>query len=182
MGRYVVPKDCYKVKHELKCKVCGELYFSQRSKSIYCSGLCRNIQWREDNREQDRLTKENWKINNPEQHRNNQSSYQKKRSQEDVLYLLTRRLRARLGRIKDRNGVSHIEELGCYMLEVKQYLESKFQAGMTWDNYGKEWEIDHIIALVKGQNEFNLKQLCHFSNLQPLFKEAHYIKTAKEKL
>jgi len=44
------------------------------------------------------------------------------------------------------------EILGCSYEEFKQYLESKWDSWMNWDNYGKYngtleygWDIDHII-------------------------------------
>jgi hypothetical protein len=58
------------------------------------------------------------------------------------------------------------------MLQLKQYLESKFQTGMTWKNWSKDgWHLDHIIPLVK----FNLQDKQQFliaynyTNLQPLW-------------
>lgn len=62
--------------------------------------------------------------------------------------------------------------IGCTQDELKIYLESKFRAEMTWDNYGIVWEIDHIIPI----DSFNLidieqqNKCFHYSNLQPLFK------------
>jgi hypothetical protein len=67
--------------------------------------------------------------------------------------------------------------VGCSIDFLVQYLETKFQHGMTWDNYGKgcddkrEWNIDHIKPCVS----FNLldpneQKLCfHYTNLQPLW-------------
>ena len=46
-----------------------------------------------------------------------------------------------------------VELLGCSLDELKTYLESKFQPGMTWDNYSRNgWTIDHILPL----SSFNL--------------------------
>lgn len=81
-------------------------------------------------------------------------------------------LRRRLNNaIKNNQKVgSAVSELDCSIPELKKYLESKFQPGMTWDNYG-EWHIDHIKPL----KSFNLsileqlKEACHFTNLQPLW-------------
>lgn len=33
--------------------------------------------------------------------------------------------------------------LGCTVGEYKEFIESKFEKGMTWDNWG-QWSIDHI--------------------------------------
>lgn len=64
------------------------------------------------------------------------------------------------------------ELLGCTIDELKQYLESKFTKGMTWENRGQfGWHIDHI----KPCSSFNLldpeeqKKCFHYSNLQPLW-------------
>lgn len=59
---------------------------------------------------------------------------------------------------------------GCSWDELKIYIERQFTGGMTWENYGDTWHIDHIIPCSK----FNLtrrgeQQMCfHYSNLRPL--------------
>jgi hypothetical protein len=52
---------------------------------------------------------------------------------------------------------------------VKLHFESLFQPGMSWDNYG-QWEIDHIIPLAIANTEDEVIKLCHYKNLQPLWK------------
>ncbi len=35
--------------------------------------------------------------------------------------------------------------IGCSLLQLRQHIESKWQPGMTWENYGiRGWHIDHI--------------------------------------
>lgn len=69
--------------------------------------------------------------------------------------------------------------LNCSFEFLKNYLESKFQPGMTWSNYG-EWEIDHIIPC----NYFNLEipdnqKICfNYKNLQPLWEKDNIKKQA----
>ena len=65
--------------------------------------------------------------------------------------------------------------LGCSFYDVKEYLESKFEPWMNWQNHGKYngefnygWDIDHIIPLSSAKNEEDLLKLFHYSNLQPL--------------
>jgi len=53
---------------------------------------------------------------------------------------------------------------------VKLYFESLFSNGMSWDNYGL-WEIDHIIPLSTSNTEDEVIKLCHYKNLQPLWKK-----------
>jgi hypothetical protein len=74
---------------------------------------------------------------------------------------------------------STMKLLGCSIEKLKQHLESIFQFGMSWSNYGngwngrgmKQWHIDHIIPCAK----FDLskpEEQCkcfHYTNLQPLW-------------
>ena len=96
------------------------------------------------------------------------------------MYLLKRRLRARLGRLKFRKSVSHIDSLGCSIEELKIYLESLFYGNMNWNNYGKIWEIDHKEPLVKANSKSELITLCHYSNLKPLLIQDHIVKSLED--
>jgi hypothetical protein len=59
--------------------------------------------------------------------------------------------------------------LGVEYQIVKQYIEDKFLKGMSWDNYG-EWTLDHILPLSVAKNDNELIELCHYTNLQPMWK------------
>jgi len=62
------------------------------------------------------------------------------------------------------------EIVGLTSTELKIYLESKFVDLMSWDNYGLSgWHVDHIIPLSSAKNDEELKTLCHYTNLQPLW-------------
>ena len=64
--------------------------------------------------------------------------------------------------------------------EVKIYLESKFQEGMSWENMGA-WHIDHILPC----SSFDLtdpeqqKKCFHYTNLQPLWATENLSKSDK---
>ncbi len=100
------------------------------------------------------------------------SRYKSERSKVDVNYKISNNLRSRLNKAlkSDSKTGSSIANLGCSIIELKAHLESQFQLGMTWDNYGK-WHIDHIKPL----SQFNLNDksqlllACHYTNLQPLW-------------
>lgn len=65
--------------------------------------------------------------------------------------------------------------LGCSYNEFRKYLESKFESWMTWDNYGLcngtpnyGWDIDHIKPMNSAKTKYDVINLNHYTNLQPL--------------
>lgn len=66
---------------------------------------------------------------------------------------------------------SSFQLIGCTPLELWTYLESKFVPGMTRENYGPVWHVDHIkpCASFDLTNLAQQKECFHYSNLQPLF-------------
>lgn len=86
------------------------------------------------------------------------------------------RLRCRISHIFKAKGMKKdakaIEYVGCTVDFLKGYIEAQFQEGMTWENntmFG--WHLDHIIPLSSAKTVEEVKALCHYSNLQPLW---HY--------
>ncbi len=97
-----------------------------------------------------------------------------RRLKTDALFRLKTLLRCRL-----RDAVTRPSKtkpfracalVGCSLSVLRSFLEAGFKKGMTWENHGRVWHIDHIIPI----NKFDLSKasevkLCfHFSNLQPL--------------
>lgn len=125
------------------------------------------------------------RVNNKSKLSEYNKQYAKKRYAEDVNFKLRRRLRDRLNKaIKNhQKSGSAVSDLGCTIDELKQYLESKFETGMTWNNYGK-WEIDHIEPLCAFDLSIrsNFLMACKYTNLQPIWKEKHIMKTKKDLL
>lgn len=62
--------------------------------------------------------------------------------------------------------------IGCSWTELTQHLQSKFSDGMNFDNYGL-WEVDHITPLASFDlsDAEQLRVACHYSNLQPLWRQ-----------
>jgi hypothetical protein len=59
--------------------------------------------------------------------------------------------------------------LGYSGKELKNHLEKQFDQNMSWGNYGKYWQIDHVIPLswFKTKNQI-IKRAWDIKNLQPL--------------
>lgn len=69
--------------------------------------------------------------------------------------------------------------LGCNWMTFKIHIESLFEPGMTWDNYG-EWQIDHKQPCLLAKNETDVLKLQHYLNLQPIWKQDHFEKTKND--
>ena len=65
------------------------------------------------------------------------------------------------------------------MPDLKDYLISKFQEGMEWDDRGKTWHIDHRLPLSAAKTEEEVEMLWHWSNLQPMWAKENIIKGSK---
>jgi hypothetical protein len=108
------------------------------------------------------------------------------RKAEDPQFKMAVNLRGRLGAAVKNNSKagSAVRDLGCTILELRSYLESKFQLGMTWENWGKgkgKWNIDHIMPLAAFDltNRQHAILACYYLNLQPLWFEENLTKHSK---
>ena len=158
-----------------KCGKCkedklGSCFFrDNRTKNGYCS-RCKKCQ-----NEYNKYIyyKNNW-------HKNNRiliNKYRRDKYKNDDIYRLSECLRSLVNRgLKKYNKKSRTEEiLGCSFIQFKEYIESKFENWMNWDNYGKYngelnygWDIDHIIPISSAKTEDEIINLNHYTNLQPL--------------
>ena len=127
------------------------------------------------------------KTSNPETRRHNAAKRQARlrdRKRHTPEYKITNFCRVRLYKALASQGIRKdcrtADWLGCSPAELRDYIAAQFQDGMTWDNFG-EWEVDHI----RPCSSFDLtdseqQRACfHFSNLQPLWREANRRKGAK---
>lgn len=108
-----------------------------------------------------------------------QRRYKKERRKKDSLFNLTCRMRSIINESLRRNKFTKKSNtqkiIGCEFLELKNYIESKWETWMNWENYGSYngnldygWDVDHITPLSSAKNEEELLKLFHYTNLQPL--------------
>lgn len=110
-----------------------------------------------------------------------------KREQErlkiDPIYKIIKTARKRLSEILKSKGItktnSYRKYIGCTTERLHEFISSKFRDGMTWDNHGTLWDLDHIIPLSAGKNEHHFTYLTHYRNFQPLLKSENYKKSDK---
>lgn len=112
------------------------------------------------------------------------NEYKKQRAKRDVGYRILRVLRHRfrmaLGRSKKSGKTLVI--LGCSLKQLREQLESQWQPGMSWGNYGLYgWHIDHIRPCASFDLSIPEEQAkCfHHTNLQPLWAKDNIIKGAR---
>lgn len=101
-----------------------------------------------------------------------QVAYNKMRYHNDPTYKLAMNLRNRM-RHAVRGGTkvgSAIRELGCSVIEFRKYIEDQFHAGMSWENHGTLWHIDHILPLANYDltDRGTFRRLVHYTNMQPM--------------
>jgi hypothetical protein len=151
--------------------------------------------WYSKNRGRGRENSRRWYAENPEKARENKRSYRNanrerarqrhaERLKNDPNYKVRIYLRNRLLKAVGRNSKngSAVRDLGCTIAEFWVHIESKFQPGMTRENMGKAWEIDHIFPLAKANlKESRVEFLAanNWRNLQPLTPEENDSKNDK---
>lgn len=140
-----------------------------------------------------RVTKSRWRIQNRElvnslarawASRNKARRSLKMRNwRKNSINRLVSNVRSRIGHALKRNSKSArtFSLLGCSLPELWRHLESKFVPGMTRENYGPVWHVDHIrpVILFDLSDPEQQKECFHYSNLQPLFALDNLRKGAK---
>ena len=110
----------------------------------------------------------------------------KRKYHEDNLYKLRHILSCRMRdllKLKSFNKTKLFNKvIGCPPIFLKEHLEKQFTDGMSWENHGLYgWHVDHIIPLSSAKTEEEIYELCHYTNLQPLWAEDNLKKGVKIK-
>lgn len=139
--------------------------------------------WKQANKSRELENARKWSAENAE-HRRAYKRALYLEQKKDINFVLKKNFRSRFfNALKDSHKHSSVlKYLGCSIKEVKTYLESKFQPGMTWDNYGtKGWHIDHIVPLERFDHtdEHQIYKAWHYTNLQPLWWQDNLRKGSK---
>lgn len=139
-----------------------KIYYKNNREKI----LERLARWRKENPDKVRSATRNWR----EKNKNNPR------------YKIPCRLRNRLSEVLKLSGQKKsawtMRVVGCTRDFLVSYLESKFKDGMSWENHGKTWHVDHIrpCASFDLTKEENVKACFHYTNLQPLFAKDNILK------
>lgn len=137
--------------------------------------------WSENNKEKIKISIKKYKKNNKEKINEYKRKQRKEQESINPLALLKRRLRNRTGSAFKRmnwNKGGTEKLLGANYQVVMNRIESLFTEGMNWENRNI-WHIDHIIPLDSATTEEELRKLCHYENLQPLWAKDNLKKSNK---
>lgn len=120
------------------------------------------------NREQCNKRARLYRLAHPEQRAVTKHRYYEKHKEEYILRKHVRRVMDALELPKDHPSRAYI---GCSPQFLRGWLESQFQPGMTWENYGTVWNIDHVVPFswwdIRNHPNHAF-EASHYSNLRPI--------------
>lgn len=140
--------------------------------------------WRAANVERDKATKADYRRRNPEKKSAAwmkwHYEYQCRRKAENPSLRVYSWVLRRMNDALTKHGAGRrvtaqsriVQLLGCEWVEFMSHIERQFAPGMTWENHGRGgWHFDHIRPMSSFDLtvEEQLKQACHFTNVQPLW-------------
>lgn len=126
-----------------------------------------------------------WRIDNPDRCKALNFSWWRENYDNNPNFKIRIILRARIGKaIRSQGGVKYDpawELLGCPPAYLWDHLQALFLTGMTVENYGKVWHIDHVrpCASFDLTDPVQQKECFNWTNLQPLFALDNLKKGAK---
>jgi hypothetical protein len=161
-------------------------YMAQRRAAAKSAGIVLpSEQWRGKNWERNRQNEQRWRENNRERYRELVRVKQAAR-RSTPWGIINNRLIAimhRSVRISSPRQTKYTAALGYLWSDLRAHIEAQCTAGMTWENWGSHWEIDHIKPLrlfkYESLDDSLFKQAWDLSNLRPLLKHENARKGGK---
>lgn len=121
------------------------------------------------------IKRKGWKGCDHEKKKKRLREWANNKNKTDPNYRIKGALRQRLyaalkSQSVKKNGHT-LDFLGCTIDEFKAHIQVLFKPGMRWNNYGPEWELDHIkpCALFNLIDPEEQKKCFHWTNMQPLW-------------
>jgi hypothetical protein len=133
------------------------------------------------NKEQYAKRRDEYALREKDRLREARRKWEIERLKNDPCYRLSKNLRARVRHAIKGKDRKTSEYLGCSVEEFKLYMEALFKDGMTWENYGTYWHVDHKIPV----SWFDLTKpeeaakAFHYTNSQPLEARENILKNNK---
>ena len=173
--------------HQKVCCTCHltldkSKFNKQKSRKDGLQTSCKECRKKYDKANQDliKLKREEYYLNNP-----GKREAIKAKSNSRISCKIVTSLRRRVGAIVKSKNIKKsnttLELLGCSQDSFLKHLQSKFNDEMNWGNYGKVWNIDHIIPCAAFDLRLPEEQrkCFHYTNLQPLLVLENLIKNSR---
>lgn len=159
--------------YESRCRFCENESSKEWAKNNRAKATETAKKYRQANPQQHAEAVKKYNKAHPDRRRKTHNTYMTKRKKEDIDFKIACNLRNRMNQAvkTDQKTGSAVDDLGMPIPEFRQYIADKFPLGLTWDNYGSTWHLDHIIPLAsfKLSEREQFLEAAHFSNYQPLF-------------
>ena len=201
------PRRCDKC-HELRsrpvvlvCRECGETFQRHRRSGATSCSECRarasrekrraeDREWRAKNPEKRAAQKQRWRERNRDSVRVYKRKYDRRTRRDDhrvrLISLVRSRVAAALKGVRDSGKVPASRGswrlVGCTLADLVFHLESQFEQGMSWDNFGRGgWHVDHIYPVGRADltDEAQLLAAFNWQNCRPAWEEDNLKKSAK---
>lgn len=172
-----------------ECAFCGIEYNKNRSWQTTCSRSCYNKMWSIQNKDKRTIYHKEYEDNKRDKDRRKVlekvryvknkdriNNARREKRKIDISIKIIDNLRRRVNSVLRSNNKSNstIKLIGCNLSFLKSYIEGQFANGMTWENYGDYWHIDHIIPVryfkENGDitNAATQQKAFNYRNLRPL--------------
>jgi hypothetical protein len=176
---------------ELITKICSTCNIEKTITNFYTQSIrckeCTKIyqqNYYSNNSERVKNRNNDYRKSNPEKTTERKRITKQRRKKKDPIYramsIMSGRLRSyvKLNSLVKRNNFAKI--IGITPEGFREYIESQFEEGMTWDNRGiYTWHLDHIIPISTAKTIEDVERLTHYTNFQPLWSEVNRSKGDK---
>ena len=167
------------------CKVCVRAYSREHYQKNRERCLENHRTWKANNPEKAKEIIKKWESENKDKVRGYIRKWHKKRYATPggkVAVTMSVRVNESL-REGTKAHQSWIKLVGYTVDQLKQHLEKLFKPGMTWENYGTVWHIDHKIPVAafnfERPDDIDFRLCWSLKNLQPLEASKNHSKCAK---
>lgn len=169
------------------CCECNTLFDLQMRKQRLCPTCCMNKQrarcklYKSDNKAHISEYNKHWKLQNTPAITLYNNTYNKHRKKHDSMFRLKTNHRSLISTVLNKGYTKQSKSrdlLGCTWEFLVDWLKHQFTEGMTMDNYGSVWHIDHCIPCSWFDLSIIQEQFICFnwSNLQPMYAERNLSK------
>lgn len=179
--RYVNTYICYQCKRDINKRNrlnnpdTGKALMKRQYEKHKNKKLQSSYEWAKNNPERIIEIKRKNKIKYKDKYLQSENKRNKEKRDKDPYYRFNRNLSKQIWEILKgrKNGKSWKRFIDFEINDLIKTIEKQFREGMTWDNYGTYWELDHIIPLnhyksLDITDEQRVRLAWRIDNLQPL--------------